>query len=322
MKKKVIVFFSFSLVLALVLAVALSFWATASPVFIDDFSSGDLTKWSRTNISLDASQYVQDEVAHFIVPSPVAGTVTYSAIIKDGFTSTVNSTITASQDILVSKVPYGCPQGNGAIFFFYICDSADLGGNLGNVGVGIDGSSVWSLWIGGNTTYTYIFQTKGPVPVNDTWYHIVLTIDNSAGLVSLAVDNLVVISASQRQFTDRTHEFSLMSGLGEAWWSDCVGSQEVKIDNVRLEISDDDSPISTEYKPTQSMILTLNPTTTSTSTPNPTNTMTPTTTLITPTTTPTTTQVASKDEFPLWLVLSVIVTAVVIGSILLMLKKR
>ncbi len=312
--------------LTLVLVLAALLYSSGLAVFSDDFSGGNLSSWSRTNISPGSSQTVSNGVARFIVPSPTAGTVTYSSIIKDGFTSTANSTITASQDILVTKVPNGCPQGNGAIFFLYICDSANLAGNIGNIGVGIDGSSVWSLWIGGNTTYTYVFQTAGPAPVSNTWYHVVLTIDNSAGLVSLAVGDTVVVSATQQQFTDRSHSFSLMVGLGEAWWSDCVGPQEVDVDNVRLDVSDAGStlnPTSIVYSP---------PATASTSTVPPTPANTPT---VAPTATPNSTaspsisasptptviRAAQEDGFPFWIILPMIVAVIVVG-VLFVLKKR
>jgi hypothetical protein len=45
-----------------------------------------------------------------------------------------------------------------------------------------------------------------------------------------------------------------MAGMGESWFSTCVGTQEVDIDNVRLDISD------------ASPIVTVNPTPTPTST--------------------------------------------------------
>ena len=156
-------------------------WVSAASVFSDDFSAGNFAGWHQTHMSYGSSQTVSGGVARFVVPTPAGGSVSYSYLVKDGFTSTVNSTITASEDILVKQVPNGCVEGNGAIFFLYICDSADLSGDLGNIGVGIDGSGVWSLWVGGNKTYVYIFQTQGPLPANNTWYHIILTVDNSAG---------------------------------------------------------------------------------------------------------------------------------------------
>ena len=47
-------------------------------------------------------QTVNNGIAQFTVPTPTGGTVTYSAVVKDGYTTTLNSTITASQDILNS----------------------------------------------------------------------------------------------------------------------------------------------------------------------------------------------------------------------------
>ncbi|MCW4001489.1 MAG: hypothetical protein NWE93_14755 [Candidatus Bathyarchaeota archaeon] len=215
--------------------------ADAVGAFSDNFSSGNFNQWSRSFVISGASQTVSDQTARFIVPPPVAGASTYSYLVKDGFTSTVNSTIVASQDVLVTNVPNGCTQGNGAIFFLYICDSTNLNGNYGNVGVGIDGSTAWSLWIGGSAVYTYIFQTAGSPPVSNTWYHLVLTINNDAKTVSLAVNGAVVIAASQQQFTDKTHPISLMSGLGENWWSNSKEQLELQVDNVVLDISDSDA---------------------------------------------------------------------------------
>lgn len=304
---------------------------SAPTVFSDDFSSGGFANW-KTSLSPGSSQTVTNGVAHFSVPTPAGGTVTYSAIIKEGFTSTPNSTIIASQDIFVTKIPNGCIEGNGAIFFLYICDSTDLAGNYGNVGVGIDGSSVWSLWIGGNLTYTYVFQTSGSAPTSNTWYHIVLAVDNSAGLVTLAVNDKVVVSATQQQFTDRNHPISLMSGLGEDWWSNCVGQQEIAVDNVRLDISDADSwftPNPTSPPQTSSTndltpaptqkTTTIPPTPipTATATPSPTSTLLP-----SPTTPPTTIQATEQDGLPTWVLLPVAIAVAVCVVGLFLLKKR
>jgi hypothetical protein len=322
-----------ALVVSLVLLFAVFYasrWASAAAVFSDDFSSGTFAGWSQTRMSTGSSQTVNGGIARFVVPTPTGGSLTYSYLIKDGFTSTVNSTIVASQDILVKQVPNGCIEGNGAIFFLYICDSADLSGDLGNVGVGIDGSGVWSLWIGGNTTYIYIFQTQGPLPANNTWYHIVLTVDNSAGLVSLSVDGKTVVSATQRQFTDRTHQFSLMSGLGEDWWSGCVGALEIDVDNVRLDVSDAATTVTKAPTTAPATSNPQNPATdsptlvpTHTSTPNPTITAAPTSSLSTPnqSTTPTDMQ-TSESGFPLWLLVPVLVVVLVCFGLLFVLKKR
>jgi len=303
-------------------------WVSAAPVFADDFSTGTFTGWSQTRIGSGASQTIEAGVARFIVPTPLGGSVSYSYLIRNGFTSTVNSTITASQDILVKQVPNGCLEGNGAIFFLYVCDSADLAGNLGNFGVGIDGSSVWSLWIGGATVYTYIFQTQGSPPASNTWHHVALTIDNSAGIVSLAVDGRVVISATQQQFANKTHQFSLMSGMGENWWSNGPGSLEIDVDNVRLDVSDDDSwihpspaiPQETAELPSPG---TQAPAPTHSATPNPSNNAAP-TYGSTPNQTPVPTgiQTLKDPSFPLWLAAPVIVAAVILGGVLFMLKKR
>jgi hypothetical protein len=243
----------------------------AATVFSDNFSSGNFERWSQTYVFSGASQTVSHGIARFIVPTPAAGTNAYSYLVKDGFTSTVNSTIVASQDILVTKVPNGAPQGNGAIFFLYICDSSDLQGNKGNIGIGIDGSNVWSMWIGGNLVYSYVFQTAGSAPVSNTWYHLVLTINNSEGTVFLEVNGVTVIAAAQQQFTDKTHPISLMSGMGEDWWSDGSGQQELDVDNVQLDISDANiapAPDSTPPLPTSTSRPAHNPT------PSPTRTLT------------------------------------------------
>jgi hypothetical protein len=307
---------------------------SAPTVFSDDFSSGGFASW-KTNLSPGASQTVSNGVARFVVPTPTGGTVTYSGIIKDGFISTPNSSIIASQDILVTRIPNGCSEGNGAIFFLYICDSTDLAGNYGNVGVGIDGSSAWSLWIGGNLTYTYVFQTSGSAPLSNTWYHIVLVVDNSAGLVTLSVNDKVVISATQQQFTDRNHPISLMSGLGEDWWSSCVGSQqEIAVDNVRLDISDADAwftpnptspsqtstandltPIPTQKATTIPPISA--PTSAATATPSVLPTLPP-----SPTSSPTTIQATDQGGLPTWILLPVAIVMAACVVVLFMLKKR
>lgn len=228
----------------------------AATVFSDNFSSGNFERWSQSYAVSGASQSVSNGIARFIVPTPTAGSNSCSYLVRDGFTSTVNSTIIASQDILVTNVPHGVPQGNGAIFFLYVCDSTDLGGNAGNIGIGIDGSMLWSMWIGGSLIYTYVFQTTGPPPTSNTWYHIVLTINNQAQTATLTVNDMVVINVSQQEFTDKTHSISLMSGMGEDWWSDGSGQQEINIDNVQLDISDAPTPFIT---PNNNPSLALSP---------------------------------------------------------------
>jgi hypothetical protein len=305
-------------------------WVSAASVFTDDFSAGTFAGWSQTKMSSGASQTVSGGVARFVVPTPSGGSVSYSYLVKDGFTSTVNSTIIASQDILVKQVPNGCAEGNGAIFFFYICDSADLAGDLGNVGVGIDGSGVWSLWVGGNASYVYIFQTQGSLPTSNTWYHIVLTVDNSAGLVNLSVDGKTVTSATQHQFTDKTHQFSLMSGLGEDWWSGCVGPMEINLDNVRLDVSDAVEPVTqaptTAPTTSNSQGITTNaPTSAPTfiSTPNPTVTVAPPAFSSAPSQSATPTDMqTSESGFPFWVIVPVLVAVAVCFGVLFILKKR
>jgi hypothetical protein len=307
----------------------------ASTVFQDDFNLGNLSNWSRTHISIGSNQTVNSGIAQFTVPTPTGGTVTYSATVKDGYTSTLNSTITASEDIFVAKAPSGCQQGLGAIFFLYICDSGDLSGDLGNIGVGIDGSGVWSLWIGGTTKYVYVFQTAGPNPLSNTWYHVALTVDNPTKRVSLAVDGIIVVNASQQQFTDKEHPVSLMVGMGESWFSNCIGTQEVDIDNVRLDISDanpnetanptvaptstgsgnSNSGSSATTAPSKTISSTLNPQ----KTPNPTNQAPNTSTSASSTSTP----YLRETGLPLWVTVTVIVVlAVCVETVMLAWKLR
>lgn len=326
------------IVVLVLLTISFSFFevshlVAATPVFSDNFSSGNFAGWSGACVSSGSVQMVSDGVARFIVPTPAAGSYSYSFVRKDGFTSTVNSTIIATEDVYVAKVPNGCLPENGAIFFFYVCDSSDLSGSNGNFGVGIDGSDVWSLWIGGNTTYSYVYQTAGSAPVSNTWYHVVLTVDNPSGTVSLAVNGLVVIDVGQQQFTDKTHPISLMSGMGEDWWSAGFGQQEVAIDNVRLDISDAPMPThsSTPTPPTPTSTPNLNPEpaptqTAAAPTPAPSVTAKPSTSsspqpLPTQSPNPTTAQ-AVPFEFPFRVVLPVNVALAVGVAVVFMLRKR
>lgn len=306
----------------------------ASTVFLDDFASGSLSNWSRTHISIGSNQTVNSGIAQFTVPTPTGGTVTYSSIVKDGYKSTLNSTIIASQDLLVTKVPSGCQQGLGAIFFLYICDSGDLSGDLGNVGVGIDGSGVWSLWIGGTTRYVYVFQTTGPNPLSNTWYHVALMVDNPTQRVTLSVDGTLVVNASQQQFTEKAHPISLMVGMGESWFSNYVGTQEVDVDNVRLDISDANPNETTNPTavPTSSGSGNSNtgssaitapskttiPTAASQKTPNPTN-QAPNASTKSPTQTP----YLRETGLPLWITVpAAVALAVCIETVLLAWKLR
>ncbi len=303
---------------ALVLLVA-SQPAAALTVFSDSFSSGGFAGWSQTFNSPGASQTVSGGIARFTVPTPTGGEYSYSFVEKSGFTSTPNSTITASQDIYVAKVPNSCPQGMDAIFFLYVCDSNDLRGNLGNFGVGIDGSGVWSLWIGGNTVYTYLFQASGTLPASGVWYHVVLTIDDSAKTVGLSVNGVTVISSSQTEFTDSVHQISLMTGMGECWWSSISGQQEVDVTNVKLDISDANSPPVPD--PTTPL-----PTYSPTPQPTPTPTAPPTTTVpstpLAPSPTPNATQETQPAAFPYWILLPIAIASAIGAGILLVLKKR
>ncbi|MGD6853182.1 MAG: LamG-like jellyroll fold domain-containing protein [Candidatus Bathyarchaeia archaeon] len=299
--------------------------AAAIVVFSENFSSGSFDGWSQTFNSQGASQTVSGGIARFTVPTPLGGEYSYSFIEKSGFTSTPNSTITASQDLYVAKVPNSCPQGMGAIFFLYICDTNDLRGNLGNFGVGIDGSGVWSLWIGGHPVYTYLFQTSGALPASGVWYHVVLTVDNSARTVALSVNGVTVVSSSQTEFTDKVHQISLMTGMGECWWSSTQGQQEIDITNVKLDISDATSPPvpdPTTPLPTATPMPTQSPT----PQPTPTPTTPPITTVpstpLEPSHTPNPTQETQPAAFPYWILLPVAIAVAVGTGILLVLKRR
>ena len=284
---KKLTFFVYVLISSLLVTSMLP--ADAAVVFADDFSSGNFNRWSQSKVIEGASQIIKDGVACFTVPPPMSETCSYSFVVKDGFFSTAKSILVAQQDVWVSLVPNGASQGNSAIFFFYVCDSTNLNGNYGNFGVGIDGSSVWSLWIGGVSVYRYVFQTEGPPPASNTWYHLVLTINNIEQTVSLEVDGVVVISASQQQFTDKTHPISLMAGMGEDWWCNGPGL-ELKLDNVQLDISDSSSL----NMPAPTSMPTSRPQTHSNSNPmplqsplpSPTQRLTPTPTVVTPRLTP------------------------------------
>lgn len=227
------------LAILLFLSVAAMPFCDAGVVFSDNFSSGNFAAWTQTVVGPGASQTVANGLARFVVPAPAsAGVCTYSLLRAEGFTSTPNSTIVASADFYFTKVPNGLPQGSTAIFFFYLCDSTDLSGNLGNFGVGIDACSAWAIWIGGNPIYTYVVQSAGAAPVSNMWYHLDLTVDNSAGTVALVVNGVAVIFAAQAQFTDRVHPVTLIVGMGEDWWWQGMGQHEVDVSNVRLDISD------------------------------------------------------------------------------------
>ncbi len=200
--------------------------------FSDDFSSQSFNRWTLQNQTAGAGMSIINGVACFTTPIGANGT--YSYVQENGFISTVNSTITASQDVYLSGFSGGFTTGNGAIFFLYVIDAS--GQNGGNIAVGIDGSDVWGLWIGGFPIYNYVFQTAGTLPQIGAWSHVVLTINNSALTVNLAVNGTTVINVIQHQFTDATHSVNLISGIGEDWNS--VGkASDLEIDNVRLDIS-------------------------------------------------------------------------------------
>lgn len=264
------------------LAILLSLFVAAMPfcdaglVFSDNFSSGNFAGWTQTAVGPGASQTVTNGVARFVVPAPAsAGVCTYSSLRAEGFTSTPNSTIVASADFYFTKVPNGLPQGSTAIFFLYLCDSADLSGNLGNFGVGIDACDAWAIWIGGNPIYTYVVQSAGAAPVSNTWYHLDLTVDNSKGTVTLAVNAVAVIFAAQAQFTDRVHPFTLIVGMGEDWWWQGMGQHEVDVSNVQLDISDAASIPQTVATSPPITAATPKPTTTASPSPRPTPTQVP-----------------------------------------------
>jgi len=305
--------------------------ASAVGVFSENFANGNFSGWSQTFISPGSDQIIDSGVAYFTVPTPIGGDYSYSFIEKNGFTSTPNSTIIASQDIRVTKVPHGDSQGLGAIFFFYLCDSTDLRGTLGNFGVGIDGSGVWSLWIGGNTVYTYLFQTTGTTPVSNTWYHVVLTVDNAAGTVVLSVNGVNVITSNQAEFTNKVHLLSLMVGMGECWWSSGSGQQGVDITNIKLDISDATStpvPDPTTRLPTTTLTATPQTTIQPHPTHAPTQTSGPTTnnihTPLAPTSSLTATPIFTREKSPpailYWILLSLAIAVVICAGLVWHLK--
>jgi hypothetical protein len=336
MKKKILLLLAVAGIVFSLLV--LSLLEGGNTVFSDNFSSGNFVSWSRTFSSPGSSQSVSNGAAHFIVPTPNGGNVTYSYLVKDGFASTVNSTIVASQDVWVSKVPYGCSPGMGAIFFLYICDSRDLGGNYGNLGVGIDGCGLWSLWIGGSSVYKYVYQTVGTAPVSNIWYHIALTINNSAGTAELSIDGTPVISENQSQFTDGPQAVSLMSGMGEDWWSQGSGLQEIEISNVKLDISDaastltpnpatanppsDSTPFPAQTSPSSSPNYNPAPTSTHKATATPSATASPSPPPSTANNTEPTGMQETKQDSLLWIILPIAITVAVCAEILFMMKKR
>ena len=119
---------------------------------------------------------------------------------------------------MLPKFPAVTRRGEAAYSFFTFAIVLSLRRNVGNFGVGIDGSDAWSIWIGGNSIYSYVFQTSGDAPVSNMCYHIVLTIDNPSALVTLAANSIAVINVPQQQFTDKTHPISLVTGMGEDWY--------------------------------------------------------------------------------------------------------
>ncbi|MCW4029695.1 MAG: hypothetical protein NWE92_08620 [Candidatus Bathyarchaeota archaeon] len=258
------------------LSVAVMPFCGAGLVFSDNFSSGNFAGWTQTDVGPGASQTVTNGVARFVVPAPAsAGICTYSLLRAGGFTSTPNSTIVASADFYFTKVPNGLSQGSTAIFFLYLCDSTDLSGNQGNFGVGIDACAAWAIWIGGNPIYTYAVQSAGAAPVSNTWYHLDLTVDNSKGTVTLAVNGAAVIFAAQAQFTDRVHPITLIVGMGEDWWWQGMGQHEVDVSNVRLDISDAASIPQTVATSPPITAATPKPTVTASASPRPTPTKEP-----------------------------------------------
>ena len=202
------------------------------------------------------------------------------------------------------------------------------------MGVGIDGSGVWSLWIGGNAVYTYVFQTSGPTPASNTLYHIVLTVSNSAGAAALMVNGITVINAVQQQFTDKTHPITLMSGMGEDWWREGGAQQEIDVANVKLDISDASSipgpdPTTTSTSPPAGISNPANPTPPPAQTPSlPPNTLPPSDTAkpslspsIAPSPTSTTLQPGTGVSLELTLA-EVFILALVIAALIVALRHR
>ena len=98
-----------------------------------------------------------------VLPLQSALTVHTRMSKKTALSQTINSTITASQDVYLSGFSGGFHgRATEQYFFLYVIDAS--GQNGGNIAVGIDGSDVWGLWIGGFPIYNYVFQTAGTLP--------------------------------------------------------------------------------------------------------------------------------------------------------------
>lgn len=204
---------------------------TPSPnvVFSDNFTSGNFHQWTTKTKGTGASQSVSNGIAQFNTPS---GSGRYSYVQKSSFTSKTTQVITATQDVYLSNVPSGLRSGSGTIYMLTIKDTT--GFNARNIQVSVDGSQKWALSIGTFPT-SYTTQTSGSNPQSKTWYHLELKIDNPNHKATLTVNGTTVVSATQNQFTDRTHTISLSVGTVQDNYSNRQ-SHQLQVDNVKLSI--------------------------------------------------------------------------------------
>ena len=150
------------------------------------------------------------------------------------------------------------------------------------------------MYVGDTST----FQNSGSSPQSKTWYHLDLAIDNPNHKVTLTVNGSVLVSATQNQFTDKTH--TIMLGVGAVDYCNNGRAHQLQVDNVKLSISGSSSPTPTPTpaaSPTPTPMPTVTPTPTPTITPTPTATPNPTPTL-TPSPTPTPTATPTPTPKP------------------------
>jgi hypothetical protein len=205
---------------------------TPSPnvVFSDNFTSGNFNLWTTKAKSTGASQSVSNGIAQFNTP---LGSGRYSYIQKSSFSLKTTQVITSTQDVYLSNVPSGLRSGSNVIYILTIKDTT--GYNPRNIQVALDGSQKWALSIGTSFSSTYSTQTSGSNPQSKTWYHLELTIDNPNHKATLTVNGTTVLSATQNQFTDRTHTISLSVGTVQDNYSNRQ-SHQTQVDNVKLSI--------------------------------------------------------------------------------------
>jgi hypothetical protein len=120
--------------------------------------------------------------------------------------------------------------------------------------------------------------------------------------------------------------------MGEDWWSQGSGLQEIEVSNVKLDISDAafaatpnppaDSTLSTIQPPSSTPNINPTPTSTHTATDTP-NVITPSSSSLSTAENPQPTGIQeTKQDSSLWIVLPIAVTVAVGLEILFMVKKR